>query len=369
MKLSSGFIKLILFYLVSLLGLVALISFFNPNYLSESTWVGSNGEMCLRKVTEAEQLELESLGTLPENGLIRKSGFCFPAIWGNWESLLAGRYPREAIFRPTVSLMVLGLCLLLIFLNIKWNLLQKYLWLWALALLFIGLNLGFGKEDVGGWQFVPFHRWGGLLLTGFFIIITMLGSFPVGYLMSWLISQRYLPMVSKLILWVTDLIRSVPLITLLLFSHYLLPLVFPNALGGESGAIPRALFVFLLFGGSYLCEILRSGLATLPKGQAEASYSLGLSPWQAYAFVLMPQSIRVSLPSIVGTFVGLSKDATLLGVLSLHELMGVARNIASHPKWNGFDLEPVVFAAVVYLVICRGLGEIGNRLIEINKVN
>jgi general L-amino acid transport system permease protein len=147
-----------------------------------------------------------------------------------------------------------------------------------------------------------------------------------------------------------ELIRGVPLISLLFMASFMLPLFLPASVSIDE--VLRAQVAIILFSAAYLAEAVRGGLQAIPKGQHEAAHALGLSYWQAQRKIILPQAITVAIPSIVNIFIGLFKDTSLVAIVSLTDLLLAMRQAIADPHWRRFFVEGYVFIAVIYFVVC-----------------
>jgi len=190
--------------------------------------------------------------------------------------------------------------------------------------------------------------WGGLLLTVLLTVVGILGSFPLGVLLA-LGRRSHLPVVSAACTLYIEIVRGVPLITVLFMSMLLLPLVNP-ALAGPETAAYRAMVAVLLFSAAYLAENVRGGLQSIPPGQEEAGKALGLAAWQVTLFITLPQALRAVIPALVGQFIGLFKDTSLVAIVGLIDLTGIAQAVVSQTEFLGTRREVFVFISVIYFV-------------------
>jgi general L-amino acid transport system permease protein len=195
---------------------------------------------------------------------------------------------------------------------------------------------------------VPRDRWGGFLLTVFLAVGGILLSFPLGVLLA-LGRRSTLPAVRLVCTVYIELIRGVPLITLLFMSAFALGFFLPPGTERPS-AVTRALVALVLFTAAYVAEIVRGGLQGVPRGQIEASQALGLSPVKTTRMIVLPQALRSVIPALVGQFISLFKDTSLVFIVGLSELLAVAQNITKQPDFvaQGLFVETLVFAAFVY---------------------
>ncbi|MEB3302777.1 MAG: amino acid ABC transporter permease [Cyanobacteriota bacterium] len=207
---------------------------------------------------------------------------------------------------------------------------------------------------------VPPSEWGGLLLTLLAASFAILLCFPLGVLLA-LGRRSELPLLRWASVVYIEFIRGAPLITLLFLGQNILGFLLPGGLAPER--IWRAAWVLTFFAAAYLAEAVRSGLAAVPAGQVEAARSLGLSYPQALQQVILPQALRVALPSMVGQFISLLQDTTLLSLIGLLELLGVARTVMANPEFLGKNAEVYLTLAVLFWCCCAALG-LGSRALE-----
>jgi len=224
--------------------------------------------------------------------------------------------------------------------------------LYLLGMVLIGGGLGLVA--------VSPSEWGGLLLTLLESSFAILLCFPLGVLLA-LGRRSDLPLLRWGSVLYIEFIRGAPLITLLFLGQNMLGFLLPGGLAPER--VWRAAWVLTLFAAAYLAEAVRSGLAAVPRGQLEAARSLGMSMPQAFASVVLPQALRVALPSMVGQFISLLQDTTLLSLIGLMELLGTARTVMANPAFLGRNAEVYFTLAVLFWCCCAALG-LGSRALE-----
>ena len=191
--------------------------------------------------------------------------------------------------------------------------------------------------------------WGGLFLT---LVISGIGitfSLPAGILLA-LGRRSTMPAIATLSTLFIELFRSVPLITILFMFNTMLPLFMPE--GTEVNQLVRAIVAVCLFAAAYMAEVVRGGLQAIPKGQYEAAAALGLGYWQTTTQVVMPQALKIMIPTIVGNFIGLFKDTTLVSIIGLFDLMNMARAVGEDSDWLGLFIEPFFLVSLIYFVFC-----------------
>ncbi|NND42524.1 MAG: amino acid ABC transporter permease [Silicimonas sp.] len=196
-----------------------------------------------------------------------------------------------------------------------------------------------------------------LNLAGFVLSITIgivaiVASLPIAIVLA-LGRQSDMLIVNKLCTGFIELIRGVPLITLLFVATVLLNYFLPR--GTEFDVILRVMILVTLFTAAYIAEVIRGGLAALPKGQYEAADALGLTYWQAQRLIILPQALKISIPGIVSNFISVFKDTTLVSIVALNDPLGIANNIRANSDWNGIVWELYGFIALIFWVFCFGM--------------
>lgn len=227
--------------------------------------------------------------------------------------------------------------------------------LWGLAVLANLWLMG------GGWglRSVSTSLWNGLLLTLLTSVISIALSFPLGVLLA-LGRQSPLPVVRWLSIVYIELVRGLPLIGILFIAQVMFPLVLPSEV--RLDRVLRAIAGLTLFSAAYLAETVRGGLQSIPRGQIEAAQALGLNPLLVNGLVVLPQALRAVIPALVGQFIGLFKDTSLLSLFALVELTGIARSILSQPQFLGRYAEVYLFIGVIYWLFCYGMSVGSHRL-------
>ncbi len=201
--------------------------------------------------------------------------------------------------------------------------------------------------------------WGGLFLT---MVISGFGiafSLPAGIVLA-LGRRSKMPVISLLCTTFIELFRSVPLITILFMFNTMLPLFLPA--GVEVNQLLRAIVAVCLFASAYMAEIVRGGLQAIPRGQYEAASAMGLGFWQSTALIIMPQALKIMIPNIVGNFIGLFKDTTLVSIIGLLDLLSMARAVGQDTLWIGLFIEPFFFITVIYFVFCFAMSQYSMNL-------
>jgi general L-amino acid transport system permease protein len=205
-----------------------------------------------------------------------------------------------------------------------------------------------------GLKIVPTSLWGGMLVTVVVATIGIVVSLPLGILLA-LGRRSGLPVVKVAAVGFIEFVRGVPVITVLFMASVMLPLFVPERLAPDK--LVRALIGVALFASAYMAEVVRGGLAAVPRGQYEAASALGLTWWRLMALVILPQALRVTLPNIVNTFIGLFKDTTLVFVVGIFDFLRTIEVARADPSWAAPNVAVTgyVFAALFYFACCYGM--------------
>jgi general L-amino acid transport system permease protein len=230
-------------------------------------------------------------------------------------------------------------------------------WAWIVSLpVSFALIGGFGATALPS---VSSHLWGGLLLTVVLAVVGITLSFPLGVLLA-LGRRSTLPVVRILSTGYIELIRGVPLVTILFMADIILPLFLPGE--WRIDRVARAVGGITLFSAAYVAENVRGGLQAIPTGQVEAAQALGLSGIATNRFIVLPQALRAVIPANVGLFISLLKDTTLVTIIGLLELLGISRAVLAQPNSFGAQMEVYVFIAAVFFVLCYAMSQASYRL-------
>ena len=201
---------------------------------------------------------------------------------------------------------------------------------------------------------VASDRLGGFLLTFIIGVTGIAASFPIGVVLA-LGRQSNLIFIKAVSVMFIEAMRGVPLITLLFVASTVLNYFLPP--GTTFDLVLRVLIMVTLFASAYMAEVVRGGLAALPRGQYEAAHALGLDYWKSMRLIILPQALKISIPGIVNTFIGLFKDTTLVIIIGLLDPLGLTTTIRATPEWNGIVVEPYVFIAVFFFIFCFGMSQ------------
>lgn len=287
-------------------------------------------------------------------------------IQANLHLFLVGRFPKTLYWRLWI---VLGIITTLSV--ITWSLFTKKQnviknrfsqfitpWLAPTWLLSFAINIWL----IGGGfvlKSVSTNLWNGLLLTLLMAIVSIVLSFPIGVLLALGRTSNLL-----IIRWFStlyiEIVRGLPLIGILFIAQVMLPLFLPNDL--RLDRLIRGIAGLVLFSAAYMAENVRGGLQSIPRGQFEAGKALGLNSVLVLIFIILPQALRAVIPAIVGQFIGLFKDTSLLSLVGLVELTGIARSILAQPRFLGRYAEVYIFIGAIYWVFCYSMSLASRRL-------
>jgi general L-amino acid transport system permease protein len=285
---------------------------------------------------------------------IKGVGACWAVITEKHRFILFGTYPFEQHWRPAI------VCLLFVGLYIVsamkrfWN--WRLLPIWAGTLTVIGVLMWGG---VLGLPFVPQERWGGLPITLILSTFGLAFAFPLAILVA-LGRRSKLPAIKTLCVLYVELIRGVPLISLLFMASVMFPLFLPEGMNIDK--LLRAQVAITLFAAAYLAEVVRAGLQALPRGQYEAADALGLSYWQKTGFIILPQALRLVIPPLVNTFIGFFKDTSLVLIIGIFDLLTAGKTAIVEPAWQGFGIEVYITIGLIYLCFCFAMSKYSQDL-------
>ncbi|KQX02952.1 amino acid ABC transporter permease [Ensifer sp. Root423] len=302
----------------------------------DAVWTGSDGAACRAEVVG------------------REVGACWAFVGAKLNYFIYGSYPVAERWRVDVFFVALTV-------GIVWLLWRRAPWkLWGVAYFFLFFPLLsyvmlLGNERLG-LAHVPTSLWGGVLVT---LVVSTFGivfSLPLGVLLA-LGRRSELPLVKYLSVGFIETIRGVPLITVLIMANTMLPLFLPQGITVDR--LARPLLGVAIFASAYMAEVIRGGLQAIPKGQFEGAMSLGLSYWQCTSFIILPQALRLVIPGIVNTFIGLFKDTSLVAIVGIFDLIKTVEAARIDPAWAAptVNYTGYAFAAAFYFVFCWGMSK------------
>src|SRR3954451_8182757 len=290
----------------------------------DAVWSAPNGQAC--------------------RGSSGEEGACWAFIHEKLRFILFGRFPYDEQWRPLIAV--------LIFIGMIVESCDRRMWGGRLGLVWVG-----GLAIVGvlmwggmlGMSYVDTTLWSGLPLTLILATVGMVFAFPLGILLA-LGRRSQLPAVRAICVGYIELVRGVPLITVLFMGSVIVPLFLPS--GMTIDKLLRAQVAIILFTAAYLAEVVRGGLQAMPKGQLEAADALGLGYWQRTRLIVLPQALAMVIPPLVNSFIGTFKDTSLVIIIGLFDLLGTVNAALADAAWQGFSTEAYVFTAAIYFCFC-----------------
>jgi len=299
-----------------------------------AVWSGTDRNACLESIQH------------------REIGACWPFVWERWSYFVYGSYPIPQRWRVDLFFVMLAV-------GVVW-----LLWLEAprrhlgvvysfIVLPVVSYILLHGFELIG-MPLVDTVLWGGVLVTVVVASVGIVLSLPLGILLA-LGRRSRMPTVKLFSVMFIEFVRGVPLITVLFMASVMLPLFVPEAL--EPDKLLRALIGIALFASAYMAEVVRAGLQAIPKGQFEGAMAVGLGYWQMMRLIILPQALKITIPNIVNTYIGLFKDTTLVFIVGIFDFLRTVEVARIDPKWATpvTSTTGYAVAAVFYLVFCYGM--------------
>lgn len=295
-----------------------------------AVWDGANREACLKE----------------------GAGACWAFVDAKFEQFIYGRYPYSERWRVDLTgvLLIVGLIPMAIP-SVPFKRANGIFLLIVFPILaFILLTGQFGLPPV------PTPLWGGLLVTLVVAIVGIVFSLPFGVVLA-LGRRSHMPFVRYVSVVFIEFWRGVPLITILFMSSVMLPLFLPD--GVDFDKLLRALVGVAFFASAYMAEVIRGGLQAIPRGQYEAADAMGLSFWQKMRLIILPQALKLVIPGIVNTFIGLFKDTSLVLIIGIFDLLGIVQLGLTDPNWSAPQTPTTgfAFAAFVYFLFCFGMSK------------
>ncbi|WP_420857372.1 ABC transporter permease subunit [Marivivens marinus] len=376
--------------IASLIVIYVVVSTLAP-WLLNSVWDADSLTEC-REILAAHEVE-------------GHGGACFAVLGDRWHQLVFGYYPSELYWRPALALAIFlaGLApVLFTGLSRKMLILTALapfaafwlLWggsIWLPVTVALGFVLGFvvlkvlapvigtlagtvltilvpilywlflagplgsglGNAVPIGIEFVESRAFGGFMLSAVIGLSAIVLSLPLGILLA-LARQSNLPIIKYTSVTFIEVIRGIPLIVWLFTAQLLLNYFLPP--GTNFDLTLRVIIMVTFFSSAYIAEVIRGGLAALPKGQYEGADSLGLNYWQSMQLIVLPQALKISIPGIVNTFIGLFKDTTLVVFIGLFDPLGIASAIRATTDWNGVYWELFIFIGLMFFIACFSMG-------------
>ena len=281
-------------------------------------------------------------------------GACWSVVSSNIRFIMFGFFPYESQWRPLLAMILLVGLLYYSQDRKHW---KKYLaYVWVAGLFIMGLLM---KGGLFGLSPVESTEWGGLPLTLILSVFGLTAAYPLGVLLA-LGRQSKMPAIKTLSIVYIELIRGVPLISLLFMSSVVFPLFLPE--GITINKILRAQVAIVLFTAAYIAEVVRGGLQGMGRGQYEAAESLGLNYYQTMRLVVLPQALKIVIPPTVSILISAFKDTSLVVIIALFDILKTTQTALQDPQWMGFSAEAYVFVALIYFVCCFFMSNYSRRL-------
>ena len=307
----------------------------------DAVWSGSDRDACLESVQH------------------REIGACWPFVWERLPYFIYGSYPIPERWRVDVFFAMLAIGVVwLLWLNApRHDLGAIYFFVIMPVSSFILLT---GWSAIG-LQPVDTVLWGGVLVTIVVASVGIVVSLPLGILLA-LGRRSKMPAVRSLSVIFIEFVRGVPLVTVLFMAGVMLPLFVPEQLSPDK--LVRALIGIAIFASAYMAEVVRAGLQAVPKGQYEGAMAVGLRYWQMMRLIILPQALKVTIPNIVNTYIGLFKDTTLVFIVGIFDLLRTIEVARIDPKWATpvTSTTGYAVAAIFYLVFCYGMSRYAHAM-------
>ncbi|MBB4064946.1 amino acid ABC transporter permease [Gellertiella hungarica] len=284
------------------------------------------------------------------------SGACWAFVADKFQLYMFGSYPVDERWRPMLVFVIFAATLApLLMPRVPYKVPNAIAALVVMPVISFFLLHG----GVFGLSVVETSLWGGLLVTLIISYVGIVVSLPVGILLA-LGRRSEMGIIRMLCVAFIELIRGVPLITVLFLASFMLPLFLPP--GTSIDKFLRAVIGVSMFASAYMAEVIRGGLQAIPKGQFEGADSLGLSYWQKMGLIVMPQAIKLVIPGIVNTFIGMFKDTSLVSIISMYDLLGIVRSSFADANWVSAvtPLTGLIFAGFVFWLFCFSMSRYSN---------
>ncbi|HVO02181.1 MAG TPA: amino acid ABC transporter permease [Candidatus Cybelea sp.] len=299
--------------------------------------------------------EVQHLDRAPNLQDCHPGGACWLFVEARFGQFVYGFYPAAERWRPDVVFVVTVACIY--WLLAGWTPQKRRVAVFFFLIFpFLAFWLLYGGL---GLSIVETQNWGGFMMTLIIGVVGIIVSLPLGVLLA-LGRRSQLPVVHMLSVGFIEFVRGVPLITVLFMANVMLPLFLPP--GVEFDILLRVLIGVILFSAAYVAEVVRGGLQAIPKGQYEGAMAMGLGYWQMMRLIILPQALRISIPALVNSFIGLFMDTTLVSMVGLYDFLNMVKAGFKDANWIGSDITGYVFCALVYWVCCFGMSRYSMHL-------
>jgi general L-amino acid transport system permease protein len=283
-------------------------------------------------------------------------GACWAVFRVRWRQYVYGLYPETEQWRINLAAVLLIAAMVPLFIR---SFGPKVWWAIGLIIVYPVVAWVLFMGGMLGLPLVETSLWGGLFITLVIAITGIVASLPLGILLA-LGRRSSLPIIKSLSVAFIEIWRGVPLVTVLFMASVMLPLFLPE--GVTFDKLLRALIGVALFSSAYMAEVVRGGLQAIPKGQYEAAAAVGLGYWQTTGLIILPQALKLVIPGIVNTFIGLFKDTSLVLIIGLFDLLGMSQLVIKDPLWLGLAAETYVIAALGFWIFCFGMSRYSLRI-------
>jgi len=283
------------------------------------------------------------------------AGACWAIIPEKWRFILFGRYRYDEQWRPAVAVFLFLVLFGLTMWRRLWTRALPLCWLGAMAAILLLMHGG-----VPGLPMVPTDLWGGLPVTLILAGFGLAAAFPLAVLVALCRRASSLPLLRTVCVVYVEAVRGVPIVSVLFMASVMFPLLLPEGLNVDK--LLRAGVAFTLFAAAYMSESIRGALQAVPRGQHEAADALGLRYWRKTTLVVLPQALRLAVPSLVNTFIGIFKDTSLVLIIGILDLLTAAQFSTLEPAWSGFSTETYLFVGVIYFAFCATVSRYSRRL-------
>ncbi len=281
-------------------------------------------------------------------------GACWSVVPQNIKFIFLGFYPSGQEWRPILAMALLLGTVFYSKDRSRWK--KSLAWIWLVNIIIMG-TLMYG--GVFGMPVVETSQWSGLPLTLLLSFFGMVVAYPFGVVLA-LGRRSKMPAIKTLCVVYIEMIRGVPLISLLFMSSIMFPLFLPE--GVTIDKVLRALIAIILFTAAYIAEVVRGGLQAMPRGQYEAADSLGLNYNQTMRLIILPQALKIVIPPTVGILLSAFKDTSLVVIIALYDVLKTTMVTLSNPMWTGYSTEAYIFLAMLYFAFCYAMSSYSRKL-------
>jgi general L-amino acid transport system permease protein len=280
---------------------------------------------------------------------VRGQGACWAVVWEKFRFMMFGVYPFDQQWRPAIAIVILCGLLVVSAIKLFWRPSLIAIWVAGIATTFWLMGGGLGLTPVRS------EQWGGLPVTLILAIFGIAFAFPLGVLLA-LGRRSKLPIIRSFSVIYIEVVRGVPLITVLFMASVMFALFLPE--GVRIDQMLRAQVAIILFIAAYLAEAVRGGLQAVPKGQYEAAEALGLPYWKMMLLVILPQGLKISIPPIVNSFISVFKDTSLVVIIAIYDFAyAVKKSVETDFAWKKYFIEAFLFSIVIYWIFCFAMSK------------